>query len=357
MVSNTFDFELLDARNLDNHIEWITDAVTKATITEGWRSDYRSSASISIDGKSLRWSLGTAQRYAVRIYHTRRDASGETTEVLGTFITDGLDRDLGLGRWTGTLSLYSLLMKEGTDLRMNDRQMAAGTDIRSLFASIVENSGGTCRIDDSITGSLGASHIWEAGKSALSELQNIADACNGYVGVDAMGNITLTPYLAPADRPYAWHIDTTEATITDELQETIPDVVNRVVCHHESGDLSAGAVCSLDDIAPAHKWCRSNIGRWATEDYSVPAIPDWVTTNDQLSSYLRQQAERRLRELAGASDKYSATMLYDPRMKTGSRGSLSFDIGTEAVWRNVYITQREIELDAAMRMDLTLEVI
>lgn len=351
-MRNTYGFQLLDARDLDRQWRWITGSVTSAKLTEGWRSDYRSSLSLGLDSAGGSLISGDMQGMAVRVY---RYADGEP-EVMGTFITDGLDRDLGLERWTGTVSMYSLLMKEGTDLRRGDRWIPAGTDFRSHFESVVEGSGGTARVDDAISGSFGCGHIWEAGKSALSELQAIAEACNGYVGVDAMGNVTLTPYQLPADRPYSWSIDARRSDVTAAITEKLPDVTNRVVCHHESGDLSAGVVCSLDDIMPSHRWCRSRIGRWATEDYSVPAIPDWVTTNDQLSSYLHQQAEQRLREKAGAATSYGVEMLYDPRMKPGTRGGLYLDTGTEGTYASVYVTQREIALDASMKMQLTLEV-
>ena len=335
-ITNYFEYELVGTVPPFGTVGNLK-GVTGGKIVRKVDASYRQSMSLEVDGTE------PTAAAMVRVWHTAV-LDGETVrECLGTFMLDGSNMDYGAGRYHGSKSYQSTLLRLGTDKRGNNRLIGKGTNVLALAASIVTASGGTFSADPSLdtAKAFAADHVWEFGESALDELQRCADALGATIGVDPYGSVTMTPYLLPAQRAWSWML-TTDA-VMEGLQRGDPDIFNIVhVDYSPSGSQTHQFASSrLED---GQAWAKGTIGRWAARTYKVTELA---------ANSVQAQADRYMAQ-ADTEHTWSLQAPYIP-LEVGSRGTLVYMDGGEGVVHECTIQSIEIDLDTAMTMALVLK--
>lgn len=346
-IKNSFRYELIDARQLDVSYGWL-DGVVGGTLTEGYRSDYRVSASLNLDGAEI--PLGTA----VRIWHDA-ELNGETyTECLATLFPELDAAEYKLGRWSGAADLHSALKRLDTDKRQGNRTINGSLLVKDRFIAIVKASGGSPIVKPFFSSgqTLGAGHVWQGGESVLTECNRCANACSGWIGVDVYGHVTLEPYQLPASRTVSFDIQPATLFLVG-FNRDAKEIVNKVVATYTKDDTPYEAVAVVSDT---HPWAFNRIGRWETYVATVDNI-DTNATAGQIQDALNNKVVQELRSHSDVTGTYSASILYTPEVYTGAVGNIYYQDSPddEGITKKMFVSGREISLDAAMVTNLTLE--
>lgn len=334
-ITNVLEYELVSTIPPYTNIGWL-EGVTGGKICRKVGASYRESMSLDIDGEEPPASA------MVRVWHTASLEAETIRSCLGTFMLDGANMEYSAGRYHGSMSYQSTLLRHGTDLRGNNRNVQGGTNVLQFAESVVINSGGLFQADPSVSTSktFGTTHVWEFGESALDELQRCADALGAIIGVDPYGTVTMTPYLLPAQRARSW-ILTTDALL-EGLRRGDPDTVNIVhVDYTPSGSQAHQFASSRLDEGQAMS--RGTIGRWAARTYKLTELS---------AGSVQAQADRYMAQ-ADTGHTWECTAPYIP-LEIGSRGALVYQDGGAGIVRDSTIESIEIQLDTAMRMALVL---
>lgn len=358
-IRNTFEYELIDPFDLDFSLGFI-DGVTGCKITETYRGDYRSSASITLDGAELPTGA------LVRVWHTA-ELDGETVrQELGTFMQE-LDPDMAYsyGRKSGAVSLQSTLMRLGTDKRGGDVAVSKSKKIIGHFKTIVEDAGGTPYAYPffSEAKTFSKAHVWECSESVLSEAQKCADAIGGYIVPDSHGRVCLVPYQLPSLRSVSYEFPSGDSSpVLVGLKCSNSEVVNRVVVSYKHDDVTYYSEKRVD---VTHPWHWRKIGRHATKEYSESSLDELLgyelgedeePTAAQIQKALDSKADSRLAENTQTYATWSASVLYAP-VSCGEVVTLPYNDSpdSEGLFIKGVLTQREITCDASMLMQITIE--
>lgn len=343
-ISNSYEFELLDRAM--NRTGWL-DGVTGGRVTESYRGDYRVSASLDIDGR-----VPPLSGY-VRIWHVA-ELDGEVVRtVLATLCPERPSLEYSLGRWSGTLDLYSALKKCDETVRTapgglaKDKPLAAYWETMAGWGSAVPLvSAGISRTAKSTK-----AHVFEFGSPILSDMHVIASALGGYVEVDPEGRVCLVPYVAPSKRPDSWRLGSGERSIMLHGLVVEPaETVNRVAARYESNGKAWHAHADAPASDPRS---AASLGRVVTEAIDVDTVVGGG------SGWLTRYVEDELASRLSVSDSYEATILFDPSVRPGTAGTVDYRDSPDGdpVTFRAFCSQREIELDAAMTATLTLEAL
>ena len=349
-LTNSFRFELVDNRALDAHLGWL-DAVTGGSITESWRGDYRVTGVVDLDaGADV--PLGAA----IRIWRDWEDADGSGSELMATLFPEPAELLLLQGRRSGSITLHSAMKRLGTDLVKSDTGVPTGAAVAYRFQQLVKNSGGTPWVYSSTklhSARTSANRVWEAGKSVLSECHEMADTCGGRVEVDGYGRVCLVPYQLPSTMAASWELlpGQAEYTLLPGFTENAADITNRVVASYEKDGKRYYAEAK---VAATHPWSYAHIGRWETVSASVGSIEEGANVQTVLDNLVKT----RLAELSDSRRIWSAEMLYRPEVRVGTVGTIAYvdsDAGAKQQPVDVFVSEREVTLDPAMRCRVTLE--
>lgn len=343
-LANSFEYELIDPFQLDLSLGFL-EGVTGGTLTESYRGDFRVTASIEVDGEF------PPIRPLIRVWHTAERGDEVVRTELGTFTQGTPSMRYRNGRTFGLIPLYSTMYRLSGDLRPSSTNVAAGTNVVSHFKAVVEESGATPYVHPAMdeTATFASKHVWEGGTSVLSECHACADALGGMVGVDSHGRVTVERYQLPSTRSDSFSIDSNTARITrDGVSITTAEWFNCAVVSATVNDKEYVGVAKVDVTHPLH---LRRIGYWKT-DYSIMADPP----ESGVQAAVDAAAASRLSELMGAPSIYSADMLYQP-IRCGEVGTFWYQDSPddEGLFVRALVTQREIDLDPAMRMRVTLE--
>ena len=355
-IKNTFRFEAVDSKNPTIHICDL-EGVTGGKLTQSYRGDYRSSASLDLDGTEI------PNHCAIRIHHTASAGNQQPVEnILATLVPQPPSCTLTRGRITGTVELYSAMKSLDGDLVTANSTINKNTVAWQKFKSIVGLSGQPARVDSGIqsaNAALKSAWVWEHGKSALTAAQKMADTCNGYIEIDNEGYVCLVPYENPSNR-------TTGGTISTGINSLIllgvtlsqGDICNKVLCSYEKSSGDTKKTYSKQAVLdPTHPWSFQNIGRWCAEEIQAPSTIDENTTEANINKLLEQEVKKSLSSKASYKRTFGVNMLYTPSVDVGNAMRLHYQDSAngEVIDANVFISQRDITLDASMQMELTCE--
>ena len=336
-ITNTFEYELVKVFAPHESLG-LYDSATGGKITRKWSADYRESLTLDIDGELP--PMGAL----VRVWHTATLGDESERTCLGTFMQESSSLDYIKGRYVGTISLQSCLLRHGTDKRGNNRNIGAGTNVVSLFRSIVSGDGGDPWVDTGLNSSktFTATHVWEFGESALDELQRCADALGAMIHTSPYGATELRTYLAPGDRPVSWTL--TADNLIPSISVSAPEVVNVVQLQYTPQGSQSGQFASAY-LPASHPWSMQSIGRHAAKVYQL----------QQLTKASVSAQAQYLLEQTPAGNKWTATLPYMP-LQTGSKGALVYqDVdGVDGIAAYATIDSLEINLDTAMEMQAIL---
>ena len=352
-IANSFEYWAVDPQHPDtDEGERLDGMADGGSITEAYRGDYRVTGTVKVEG-------GEVPRHrAVRIVHTAEQGGEVFTEVLATLLPEPMDCEFARGGSSGSVGLESAMAALDGDRRSNDRGMAAGTNIASMFQTIVQNSGQVPFVmpDVDTTRTLSSSHVWEFGDSVLSECHTLANACGCHIDVDERGRVVMRVYTEPARIAPSFGIDS-DCLVGIDIRQ--PDIVNRVIATHTEGSGDEERVWYASARADvSHKWSFEGIGRWYTEEVQASSISK-DTDTAQIQSILDSLVKSTLAERLAEGRTFSVEMPYRPGIRPGLVGSLQYDDGGGETLTvpKVFCSEREIELDGAMTMKLTLEEI
>lgn len=343
-AANSFEYELVDPFELDTSWGWL-DGATGGRITESYRGDYRSTAVVEIDGEQ------PPSAALVRVWHVASSDGEELREEMGTFSQGAPSLTYRSGRMVGSVPLYSAMWRLAQDVRPSAASYPAGTPVAAHFEQIVTEAGCTPWLHPSIDADAGfpSGHTWAGGESVLTECHACADALGGMVGVDAHGRVTIEPYQLPSARADSFSIDPSSALVERSgVAVTAADWANCAVVTAEVGEEEYVGVAKVDESHPLH---MRRTGYWKTDYLSMSDPPE-----DGVQEAVDAKAASRLAQLANASAVYSADMLYLP-VRCGEVGTFWYSDSPDGDGLLVrgLLTQREIDLDAAMRMRATFE--
>ena len=366
-IKNTFRFEAVDSKDPAIHICDL-EGVTGGKLTQSYRGDYRSSASLDLDGTEI------PNHCAIRIHHTASAGNQQPVEnILATLVPQPPSRTLTRGRITGTVELYSAMKSLDGDLVTANSIIPVQAKNQSTgkyepviawkkFKSIVNNSGQPARIDSGIQSAnvtMKSAWTWEHGKSALTAAQKMADICSGYIEIDNEGYVCLIPYENPSNR-------TTGGTISTGINSLIllgvtlsqGDICNKVLCSYEKSSGDTKKTYSKQAVLdPTHPWSFQNIGRWCAEEIQAPSTIDDDTVEEDINKLLEKEVKKSLNSKASYKRTFGVNMLYTPSVDVGNAMRLHYQDSAngEVIDANVFISQRDITLDASMQMELTCE--
>ena len=342
-VANDYEYDIIDPHDLDSVVSVIDGVKPGGKLTEGWRTDYRQSARLDLDGAEVPLDS------MVRVWHIAAQGGETVRTPLATLIPKPMDATYELGRKHGSVDLYSSMYRMGMDRAASDIGVASGTDAVGWFTALVEGAGGVAYVAPGMSGAFGSSHVWECGDSRLSELHRCAKCCGGRVDVDGWGRIVLEPYQAPRSMTPQGILP---ATMIEPGVKVDPgDLCNRVICSYESGDVR---YFSHADLSVAHPWSWQRLGYVASKTISAPTMEEGA----DVQAALDQAASDAIAEVAASTATWSATSLYSPDYRPGTAWHVAYsDSPGSDLEADCFVSQREITLDAAMETQLTLEVI
>lgn len=344
-IQNSFEYEMIDPFDLDMSLGFI-EGVTGGKITESYRGDYRSTASIDIDGASV------PANALVRIWHIAEQGGEQVREELGTFMQGKPSARYRYGRRVTSLPLYSTLYRLGTDLVPAETIATVGSNVLDTFNAMVADAGGTPPASSSIDpASTFASKVtWPIGTSVLSKCHSCASAIGGRIEADAHGRTIIEPYQSPSKRADSFSLVSGESAATYVGVNIVQsDWRNHVIASAEVDGTSYVASAKVDVSHPLH---RRRIGRWNTEHVELTNFEDGA----DIQEILDVEAAYRLAQLCEAYDTYNIEMLYRP-ISCGEVGTFWYADAPddEGLCIRGLVTQREIKLDAVMAMSLTIE--
>lgn len=353
-IKNEFSFECVDIRKPDSHISWL-DGVTGGKITQTYRGDYRASATLDVDGVEL------PSHCAIRIWHTASLNGESVTEELATLIPQRSSQTLERGRVTGSLDLYSPMKFLDSDLVTKNVVINKGQVAWKKFYNQCSLSGFSYLIDSNIqnaNATLSSVWVWEHGKSALTMLQKMADVANGYITVDTHGRVVLKPYVNPVQVATGITLSTgIKSLIMLGVDISTGDICNKVIASYETGTDSNKKVYSAEAIVdPTHPWSFQHLGYWATEEINSPTFAE-NASETTINAQLQAAVKKALSTKSSYKRILGINMLYSPDVAVGRTMRLVYqdsDNG-EKIDTNVFVSQKEIELTAAMQSSITCE--
>lgn len=343
-ITNEFEYELLD-RSL-SHTGWL-DNVTGGTIEQSYRGDYRVTASLELDG-----DIPAVNGY-VRIWHVAT-LGGETVRTrLATLAPELPGMEYRLGRWNGSLDLYSAMKKMDTSEWTKDTAIAGTVAAASKFKDIAYAAGVISYVAPGIsaTKTIGKSLVAEFGTPVLSTCHTLADIVTGYIGVDDAGRVCLVPYALPSKRSASWSLDSgIESVMLIGVQREEPEPYNCVSARYET---DGKTYYSTKVLPPSHPWSFDSLWRRVSRSIEVDAVSSPIQSN------LDKLAANELASLSDTSARYEVRALFHPDIAPGTVGDVRYSDSPDdpGLSFRAFCSQREIELDAAMTMTLTLEEI
>lgn len=301
----------------------------------------------------------------VRIYHTvdLPDGTG-TTEVLGTYFCESSSASASFGAVKRTYSCYSALYRHNKDYLVSDFARSAGYNIVKELTELVEADGGHLLADPNLDS--GKCHTidvwWEVGENKGDILRTICDWCSWQLGVDELGNVTVSPYLAPSKiAPSHVFEDGHNCTYLAgyDYSNTYDDAVNRVIAHYSRDSkqddpekdnydpypLTATAVANLAD---EHPYSYRNMG--FHRSYVLKASdPCW---QDELQA----QADRHLAEHCGGYYEFQIEHVGIPGLRVGDVVQyVNGTDGSQPIDSRLQVTKISMTLGNGCRCSTTLK--
>lgn len=260
--ADRFVFEMVDPNNIEQS-RGTLDGVTDCSITYGYYTDTRVSASITaVEPNYIENSL-------VRIHHYVDDENYHNE--LGTFFVDEIKPTRSKNANEYSFELVSLLGRISEDcLEFN-----YAVDTYKSTTDVLKDLFDRYDVDYMIMGALnGATYtgatIYEAGEGVLDTVFAVADKANNRIEVNGHGIVEVSNYVLPGSRTrvYEYNADAPDSLVYGEIVETSDfySVPNRAIVTHKDGD---NMYSGFADIPSTSVLSKSRRGRRVTSVYNV----------------------------------------------------------------------------------------
>ena len=275
---DVFELSLVDPFTLKDVGGELSMVAGDGSVTWGYGTDNIATASFTlVRGENADVDDPFAWTRLVRLRHTCTLPDGEEeTEVLGTFFVDSCPVKAVHGVERMSASCYSTMLRFSANGLTYDWSRPKGYAIVESIRDLVEAGGGLLSVDADVNeeATHGRSMTFEIDTNQKEALDTVAGWYGLEIGVDDLGYITLSNYVAPAYRAASYDFEEGENCVYVAgytLDDDNSDRVNRVTYWYsrETKDdddelpLSSSATAELPQ---AYAYSYYNIGRWV--DYS-----------------------------------------------------------------------------------------
>lgn len=265
---------------------------------------------------------------AIRIVHTVGDYHGPLLEEsLFTGLVTAApwegEGDALAVTWTlsGTLHAFEAAVAE------TGYSIARGAKALGLVASIARTLGRPYAIQPgAVEYVFGTNRVYEAGRTWLSILYDIADASGNRIGVDALGRLTLDRYVAPASRGVDYAADERDprGTVIGPVKGDTGGLSSaaRVIVRGDNGSRTVTGIASVPSGSAASAGARG---------YRVDRFESVTDLTPFGVSAARAKAQRLLDEEQGELPAIQHGLTYRP-LREGAIERLTRRDGTTARW-------------------------
>lgn len=218
--------------------------ITFATITENSLTTLKASGTLGYIG-----SLDIGDDL-IRIYSDSTLDDETETICHGTFFATTPQSSWSGATRSGTADMYSVLWILQQNRIVETYTVEAGANALALARDLAQGNGNNLTVVATASDKrVNTSHTWDAGTTYLEIVNWLLDFAGfSSAGVDAYGNVCMTPYVAPADKsPIVIFSDTldsvSEPSFTHELDTfEVPNKVTVICSNAESEPMVAHAV-------------------------------------------------------------------------------------------------------------------
>lgn len=284
---DTYRATLVDPNTLQD-VEPLDIVPSGSSISYGYYTDNRYQGDIT----TLKPQENAASKL-VRIYHKVEAGGTSIEQPMATMFVDANKLTAKYGVEESKLSCYSTMYRFTQDALLSDLNAKAGTSILGHIRKLVEDRHGILVVGEGVADrSLQQDHVVEIGTKVSTALSDMAGWINAQVGVDAMGHITIDPYVAPGDKDPAYSFTSRNSTYLPgiSLDDGRGKVCNASLAYYTIEGSSGRHVEFLPQSNP---YSKESIGR------TVPVITK-MTDRAYTGEELRQIAKQKLDENSGA---------------------------------------------------------
>lgn len=186
----------------------VTDYVTSCTLNFDWSKTSRVGGQLTFDGGS------TINNCYIRIFYTPTINGSKKSVELGTFYAFTQQAKYELGRWTGTVTLESVLTRYTRDSLYKHWALNANTSAIAAFKKVMKDFGGSYVINGVKDKKFSKTVVVPFGESVYSLLARIAKTLGCALDCDTHGRVVLEPIKAATSRGLSGTIPTGEKSVT-----------------------------------------------------------------------------------------------------------------------------------------------
>lgn len=345
-VQNTFEYEMIEPGQLTESCGEL-EGVISGELTFSYYSHLKESGSLTISGSNYK------KNKLIRIWHVAKYRQDERRSVLATMFVSGEDLTYKYGRYTGKLTLSSMLYRFERDLLAWDTGFSAGASALSTFKFVVNSAGGQYSIHSGIVDKkFNKSVVFPFGDANRVRLQHCADFLNAQIGVTRNGYIGLNPYTEPKYKSLTFNIPKGDDSITlvgVNVETNAYEINNRYAVKYESNNKS---IFAYADVALSHPASYAKTAMRRTDCYAISDM------TPETQARAQQIANQRRSLYSGATRKYEVNMFYMPLDATyGQCGNFQYQdtSGHKGINADVMVQQVELDLNYAMRQKVIFD--
>lgn len=200
-IRDTYRWVMCDNRTMAE-IEDLT-GFREARISASYEGDLKFTGTVDVSGSNF------VTGRLLRCYHTATlESEGKSkTTCLGTFFVDNDDLTYLHGRYSGSMQLSSMLLRFTEARDTTPWTFTKGKSALSSWWQLMQSEGAknysTVSVKDA---NWKKTEVVDFGETRIKTMNVVADFLKAQVGVNPKGYITLTPYVAPKDKPVSWSV-------------------------------------------------------------------------------------------------------------------------------------------------------
>ena len=209
------EVEMVSPSNVNDSMG-VLDGVELASskLTCGYYTDTRTSGTLRVVGDG--WRRGSFLRVRARVPELSHD------RVLGTYIVTADDAARQDGTWVYDLELKSVLHGLSTDVRPANWALAKNAYALKAMRQLLELAGRPYDLSDAVDYRYKTAKVFEGGKTRLERMFQLCEDSGNRLDVDPMGRVTVSRYVAPANRAWTYVLQPGSARgmVADGLQRS-----------------------------------------------------------------------------------------------------------------------------------------
>ena len=285
----------IDSHNLDLVRCEIKNVQQEGSITWGYDSDTRVSASISVldpDFPDGSW---------IRLVADKTDG---TKDELGTFVISHIQREIvGENSILATYDLQSVLWSVSEDRAARHYGIGSGVKFQNAFAAVCNVCGRKYAfLPGSKNSTIGSNIVYEVDDSILTIMFDLVDRSNNRLDCDSHGRITVGAYTAPKSRSVDDTIDERDSrsiVLDDSLTEddSSGEAYNRTIVYYKGRPEGAEndiEILASSDVSTSDSISSNKTGFTRAQVHSINEMSPvtQARANQLVNTYLADDRDR-----------------------------------------------------------------